>query len=212
MNPQNVNRFRQWWCRYDDKFISFLDVSRNQMHSVTLDPIERVKLTWMVDWPEKNVFFQVKNGINERYSWFAVGFSRRGEFPRTDFCIFQRENEKIDINIVSHKSSSSAAEPHSLVTNWINIWALQWCHREHKHRELIVKLWREFALLLWHVLFNAREIVCHVFMSKLFYATSEIKLSVTSLNNNPTSNIFHQTLPSFSLCSRMLGRRTMVVK
>jgi hypothetical protein len=74
------------------------------MHQVTLDAVEKVKLTWMVDWPENNVFFQVKNGINERYSWFAIGFSRRGEFPRTDFCIFQRENEKIDINIVSHKS------------------------------------------------------------------------------------------------------------
>jgi hypothetical protein len=94
------------------------------MHQVTLDPVEKVKLTWMVDWPEKNVFFQVKNGINERYTWFAIGFSRRGEFPRTDFCIFQRENEKIDINIVSHKSFSCS--PAFLtgmpkVTNWINI-------------------------------------------------------------------------------------------
>lgn len=58
----------------------------------------------MVDWPEKNVFFQVKNGINERFSWFAIGFSRRGQLPRTDFCIFQRESDRIDINIVSHKS------------------------------------------------------------------------------------------------------------
>jgi hypothetical protein len=53
------------------------------MHQVTLDPVEKVKLTWMVDWPERNVFFQVKNGINDRYSWFAIGFSRRGEFPLT---------------------------------------------------------------------------------------------------------------------------------
>jgi hypothetical protein len=74
------------------------------MHQVTLDPEEQVKLTWMVDWPEENVFFQVKNGINERFTWFAIGFSRRGELPRTDFCIFQKEKGKIDINIVSHKS------------------------------------------------------------------------------------------------------------
>lgn len=112
MIPQNVNRFDN-----DDVvitgFISLSllfpllcsDVSPNQMHQVTLDPVEQVKLTWMVDWPEKNVFFQVKNGINEKYSWFAIGFSRRGEFPRTDFCIFQRETDRIDINIVSHKSS-----------------------------------------------------------------------------------------------------------
>lgn len=75
------------------------------MHQVTLDPSEETKLTWMVDWPERNVFFQVKNGINERYRWFALGFSRRGDFPRTDFCIFQRENGKIDVNAVSHKSN-----------------------------------------------------------------------------------------------------------
>lgn len=61
----------------------YIDITPNQMHQVTLDPVEKVKFTWMVDWPERNVFFQVKNGINDRYSWFAVGFSRRGEFPLT---------------------------------------------------------------------------------------------------------------------------------
>lgn len=64
-------------------FHSCSDITPNQMHQVTLDTIEKVKLTWMVDWPERNVFFQVKNGITDRYSWFAVGFSRRGEFPLT---------------------------------------------------------------------------------------------------------------------------------
>lgn len=134
--PQNVNRFWQWWCRYDDKFFSIsslplvmplanADVSPNQMHQVTLDPVEHVKLTWMVDWPETNVFFQVKNGINEKYSWFAIGFSRRGEFPRTDFCIFQRESERIDVNIVSNKLSLFAIPflvfrpPRIPFTNWI---------------------------------------------------------------------------------------------
>lgn len=78
------------------------------MHQVTLDPAEQVKLTWMVDWTEKTVFFQVKNGISDKFSWFAVGFSRRGDFPRTDLCIFQRTNDKIDINIVSYKSISLA--------------------------------------------------------------------------------------------------------
>lgn len=122
------------------------DITPNQMHQVTLDPIEKVKLTWMVDWPEKNVFFQLKNGINERFTWFAIGFSRRGDLPLTgekkilkkkkilqeaqlvklssqscsisplkiiiksslclclflaDFCIFQRESDRIDTSIVS---------------------------------------------------------------------------------------------------------------
>lgn len=72
------------------------------MHSITLT--DNVKFTWMVDWADREVFFQVKNGINEKYNWFAVGFSRRGDFPRTDFCIFQKayENDLNDIiNVVS---------------------------------------------------------------------------------------------------------------
>lgn len=93
---------------------SLIDITPNQMHQQTLDPVEKVKLTWMVDWPEENVFFQIKNGINEKYSWFAIGFSRRGDFPLTDFCIFQRENdesERIDTNIVSYKSSFLLTSP-----------------------------------------------------------------------------------------------------
>lgn len=75
------------------------------MHSILLT--EKVKLTWMVDWADREVFFQVKNGINVKYNWFAVGFSRRGDFPRTDFCIFQKshEHDLIDIiNVVSFHS------------------------------------------------------------------------------------------------------------
>jgi dopamine beta-monooxygenase len=74
------------------------------MHQVTIDPKYQVKLTWMVDWPERNVFFHVKNGLNKKYRWFALGFSRRGEFPKTDFCFFQRStnNDKINIHIVSY--------------------------------------------------------------------------------------------------------------
>lgn len=67
------------------------------MHQVTLDPVENVKLTWLVDWSEENVFFHIKNGITRDHQWFAVGFSRRGDFPRTDFCFFQRVHGKINV-------------------------------------------------------------------------------------------------------------------
>lgn len=75
------------------------------MHNIKLT--EKVKLTWMVDWADREVFFQVKNGINEKYSWFAVGFSRRGDFPRTDFCIFQKSHEQNLIDIINVVSFSS---------------------------------------------------------------------------------------------------------
>lgn len=74
----------------------FSDISKNQMHEILIDPLEKVKLTWLVDWSERNVFFHVKNGLIKDYQWFAIGFSMRGDFPNTDFCIFQRtSNGKI---------------------------------------------------------------------------------------------------------------------
>ncbi|CAO1392504.1 unnamed protein product [Diamesa serratosioi] len=86
------------------------NISPNQMHSITLT--DDVKLTWMVDWADKEVFFQLKNAINEKYNWFAVGFSRRGDFPRTDFCIFQKQhdNDLIDIINVDAWSSEDGKE------------------------------------------------------------------------------------------------------
>jgi len=88
------------------------------MHKVTLDPQTSLKLTWMVDFPDETVFFQVKNGITKKYNWFAIGFSRRGELPLTDFCIFQRsgdDDDKIDTIVVSHKFPFTI---HSLFPNW----------------------------------------------------------------------------------------------
>lgn len=81
------------------------------MHQVTLDPVEKVKFTWMVDWPERNVFFQVKNGINDRYSWFAIGFSRRGDFPLTgrhEINTFENvRNVFVKKFLTSHKKNAS---------------------------------------------------------------------------------------------------------
>lgn len=49
------------------------------------------------------MMFSIKNGISSHYSWFMMGFSRRGEFPRTDLCIFQQENDLMDIVVVGLK-------------------------------------------------------------------------------------------------------------
>lgn len=71
------------------------------MHSLVLDNKENVKLSWMVDWKDRDVLFQVKNAVSPDYKWFAFGFSRRGEFPRTDFCIYQEENDVMDTIVAS---------------------------------------------------------------------------------------------------------------
>ncbi len=61
-------------------------------------------MSWMVDWRDKDVLFQVKNALTPNYKWFAFGFSRRGEFPRTDFCIYQQENDLVDTIVDAYSS------------------------------------------------------------------------------------------------------------
>lgn len=63
------------------------------MHNVILDPVENTSLAWKIDWNRENVLFRL-SGIDMKFKWFAVGFSRRGKFPRTDFCIYQQANGK----------------------------------------------------------------------------------------------------------------------
>lgn len=50
-------------------------------------------MTWLVDWTAKEVFFHIANALEENYTWFSLGFSRRGRFERSDLCIFQWQNE-----------------------------------------------------------------------------------------------------------------------
>lgn len=66
----------------------------DEFHRLTLDPIQNVELLWKIDWDKEIVSFQLLNGIKDTYRWFAIGFSRRGEFPRTDFCILHAEPDQ----------------------------------------------------------------------------------------------------------------------
>ena len=93
------------------ELLTSTDITPNQMHQVTLDPIEKVKLTWMVDWPEKNVFFQLKNGINERFTWFAIGFSRRGDLPLTGEENVEEEEILQEAQLVKLSSQSCSISP-----------------------------------------------------------------------------------------------------
>ena len=62
-----------------------------------------IQILFQVDWSSEEVMFSIKNGIVGEYKWFMLGFSRRGEFPRTDLCIFQQENDLMDIVVVGLK-------------------------------------------------------------------------------------------------------------
>lgn len=51
---------------------------------------QNVKLTWYIDWPKKEVLFNVDDAFNDDTDWFSFGFSKRGEIEGSDVCYFVR--------------------------------------------------------------------------------------------------------------------------
>lgn len=73
----------------------FSGISADEVHQKILEPLGNVTLSWSIDWDFSTVSFAIKNGLSKKYAWIAIGFSRRGKFPRTDFCFFQIINGTI---------------------------------------------------------------------------------------------------------------------
>ena len=47
-----------------------------------------MKLTWYIDWPKKEVLFNVDEAFTDDTDWFAFGFSKRGQIEGSDVCYF----------------------------------------------------------------------------------------------------------------------------
>lgn len=73
-----------------------------------MDKSGAIQLNWLIDWPNEQVFFYVKNAfdLTTDHNFFYLGFSQRGNVPDSDLCLFQRHGLN-DIVTVSSSSSSS---------------------------------------------------------------------------------------------------------
>lgn len=62
------------------------------MHTANLDKKGAIQLNWLIDWPNEQVFFYVKNALelSTGHNLFYIGFSQRGNVPNSDLCLFQR--------------------------------------------------------------------------------------------------------------------------
>lgn len=58
-----------------------------QIYSLTLDPDSNLKLSWTPDFQRQQVKFRVDISQSTAQSWFALGFSDRGDWPGADVCI-----------------------------------------------------------------------------------------------------------------------------
>lgn len=60
-----------------------------KLHTLVLDH-HNVKLTWFIDWPKKEVLFNVDDAFTDDTDWFSFGFSQRGQIEGSDVCFFVR--------------------------------------------------------------------------------------------------------------------------
>lgn len=59
----------------------------SQAYSLTLDPQSKFLLSWTPDYDHQQVHFRVEISQLAPQSWFALGFSERGEWPGSDLCV-----------------------------------------------------------------------------------------------------------------------------
>lgn len=57
-------------------------------------------LHYQVEWQDEIVRFEVENGTSKGIEWFALGFSMRGDFERTDFCIIHKGQKLIVVSFL----------------------------------------------------------------------------------------------------------------
>lgn len=58
-----------------------------KLHTLILDH-QNVKLTWYIDWPKKEILFNVDDAFTDDNDWFSFGFSKRGKIEGSDVCYF----------------------------------------------------------------------------------------------------------------------------
>lgn len=62
-------------------------VDESLAYSLTLDPDSKFLLSWTPDYENQQVHFRVDMGNSTPQSWFALGFSDRGDWAGADVCV-----------------------------------------------------------------------------------------------------------------------------
>lgn len=63
------------------------ELPSTKLHTLLLDH-HSMKLTWYIDWPKKEVLFNVDEAFTDDTDWFSFGFSKRGQIEGSDVCYF----------------------------------------------------------------------------------------------------------------------------
>lgn len=92
------------------------ELPSTKLHTILLDH-QNVKLTWYIDWPKKEVLFNVDDAFTDETDWFSFGFSKRGEIEGSDVCYFVRNIFDDAFNEAIVSSNRIAI---SYTISWIN--------------------------------------------------------------------------------------------
>lgn len=68
-------------------FDAIEELPSTKLHTLLLDH-HSMKLTWYIDWPKKEVLFNVDEAFTDDTDWFSFGFSKRGQIEGSDVCYF----------------------------------------------------------------------------------------------------------------------------
>lgn len=68
-------------------YVRFVGLPSTKLHNLLLDH-HNMKLTWYIDWPKKEVLFNVDDAFTDDTDWFSLGFSKRGQIEGSDICFF----------------------------------------------------------------------------------------------------------------------------
>lgn len=66
-----------------------VELPSTKLHTLLLDH-QNTKLTWFIDWPKKEVLFNIDEAFTDDTEWFSFGFSQRGQIANSDVCYFVR--------------------------------------------------------------------------------------------------------------------------
>lgn len=94
------------------------DFSDDERHiyALTLDPDSKFKLSWTPDFQRQQVKFHVDISHSAPQSWFALGFSDRGDWPGADLCIgWEDWKGSLVVQVRSKGSNYLNQNPHRIV-------------------------------------------------------------------------------------------------
>lgn len=107
-------------------------------HELALDDDDLI-FNWFIDWANEDVMLELTGLFKDKYQWFALGFSHRGDPGRTDYCIFYSSPEQggatVIMKLFDFKCFSFRICPLIIVLADVQLFSHFFCHQPTTHTQ-----------------------------------------------------------------------------